>query len=647
MGERARVTAGVSDRAIQAVWATIAWMIGVCQWPLLALAPRTVLRMLRLLRPNGYGVSDHDFWGFDYDRCFRSWYSKVADDYRDRGRLGYAWNDGLGLRLDIRVYNNWATYWLLGALGHRGALLMGYGGVLVAVAAFGSHQFGWAVGIIAAISVGGGPLLVRSFTRLGKPELMWAGVGLGAVALGYSGHTVGAGLVWSLLAVVNTPAAVTLGLVAAPGFLCFALLEGTLLDLVTAGLPGVCKVAVRAIPALRTGVAGTVAKQQKFYLLPLTPTLDDLYVVVAFAAPVVVTAVTCPISVDATVWWQSGGVTTAFLLGVMILPGPALYYLNGRLLRINDIQSIDLALVQTCLGIALGLGSLAGVAVTVGLIYRHRGRYHTRFAVQDQRHYYNGPWAPWQVVVRGLIRVMGRVGTAKPFAYPASPTIRQFVDAIPPRVRYIVEQTGDEPYTTQYPSRPFFSWLTHLDRIKGCHNLTSLVTYTMEFELACKLLARFNADASSPANLSETADRLGASHVLVYSDTTKAALESHGFAQISTIVPSALPKDECHRLFEPPEPPFIVLMVRQDGSGGAISPATRYRYHRSALLFRAKAGVDYLIRHRFEPNFAARQAGRRVELRPEPIVAGCPTSFMRLRAPADGPVRIWFRGSLI
>ena len=94
--------------------------IGIYTWPLIFNIPKTLRIVFEAFRSGGFGVADRDFWAFSrMDAGFRPWYTKIANDYNSQGRFGYVWDDGLGMPLGVRIYNNWGTYKLLHLLGQR------------------------------------------------------------------------------------------------------------------------------------------------------------------------------------------------------------------------------------------------------------------------------------------------------------------------------------------------------------------------------------------------------------------------------------------------------------------------------------------------------------------------------------------------
>ena len=148
--------------------------VGIYTWPLIFKIPKTLRVVFEAFRPGGFGVADRDFWAFNRsDAGFRPWYTKIANDYHSQGRFGYVWDDGLGMPLGVRIYNNWGTYKLLHLLGHRWMMALGYVLMILAIIILVSLHFGILIGILAGVIAAGSPLLIVSYTHFGKPEMFW------------------------------------------------------------------------------------------------------------------------------------------------------------------------------------------------------------------------------------------------------------------------------------------------------------------------------------------------------------------------------------------------------------------------------------------------------------------------------------------
>lgn len=140
-------------------------VIGLHGWPLLFKLPCTLRVLFEALRPGGFGIAASDFWAFSQiDAAFRPWYSEIARDYHTQGRFGYVWDDGLGMSLDVRIYNNLTTYKLLHWLGARRMMASGYLLMVVMLALWCGWRFNPWVGIAVGVLAAGGSLIVGTIT---------------------------------------------------------------------------------------------------------------------------------------------------------------------------------------------------------------------------------------------------------------------------------------------------------------------------------------------------------------------------------------------------------------------------------------------------------------------------------------------------
>ncbi len=206
-------------------------------------------------------------WAFcEVDFFFRAWYEKLANDFRKFGRFGYAWDDGLGLPLGPRFYNNFVTYWLYGKLGAVRFTVMGW--LLMATTLFflianGISSDGrfWiaSIGVFWVLS---SPSLSSIYVQFGKPETFWWWMSTLGMFFGLRNGLHVASVIWSAVALVNVPVAVLSGLVfGVPLIIHSMLVASTPFGLLWL-IPGLFKIVIRVVQSLRSGFFGMITDEQ-------------------------------------------------------------------------------------------------------------------------------------------------------------------------------------------------------------------------------------------------------------------------------------------------------------------------------------------------------------------------------------------------
>ena len=137
--------------------------------------------------------------------------------------------------------------------------------------------------------------------------------------------------------------------------------------------------------------------------------------------------------------------------------------------------------------------------------------------------------------------------------------------------------------------------------------------------------------------------RLGISHAIAFTDDTVRQLETAGFRARADVdladVPALLKATGAMpvrlTLLEAAEPTTVV---------GPLSDPALLSWRGSTLTWPARAGTEYQVRYRHYPAFGATQEGRPLSVevyRPFPELT---LEFMRVRARADGPITLRYRG---
>lgn len=603
-------------------WAAIARFVlfGLHGWAAVLLLPRTLARVGRSLLPAGAD----DVWAFGpIDARFRPWYNKIARDYRRRGRFGFAWDDGLGMSLGDRIYNNYATYWLLDRMGTRRFIGLGFVLMVLAVGVAAAWRFGAWAGVAVAILGAGSPLLVISYLHRGKPEVFWWGLGLIGATVAFVGPVPLAGLIWSTLAWVNIPIAVMLGLALGPAFVVRALMEGAAIGLIIGVLPGALKAGLRVVTMWRSGYMGTlVSEQARLWKRGWYPTARELTWMIPFVASVAASA--------ATSGQPLLGGLTAFTI-------VALFWGNYRVLYVNDRQSFHLAFWTIGLGYAVAAGSIAGLVLILILAYT-RPRF-CGMPVAD-------PPSPatdlWSRRADNAKRQLLDFPALRPIPFPRPEPLARFFAAIPDGSRFLAEADGDARTESRF--RHLWVWSEDLLPQRDVDLVNEMYTAIVEPRLARDVLERFGPGWMASGEMAEVCRELGASHVVAHSRAMVQALEAAGFVRIAQV--DLEPMRDFRELLAVPLVELVLLQAPEPWS--IVEPGRTHRRQGSSLKWLARAGERYLVRYRFHPSFECWQAGTEVEVQPTPAGSGeWGTTFMSVRAPREGEIELRFRANRV
>ncbi|MDQ2105340.1 hypothetical protein [Azospirillum isscasi] len=626
------------------LWAGASLAIGIVVWPLVFKSPWSWWRTVAILRPSGPGLADPDFLAFHpIDAAARGWYRKLARDMAGVGPLGYVWDDGLGIALGPRIFNNTVTYRLLGLLGDRAYLLAGYLAFTVVLAGCGGVAFGPLAGILIALALAGSPLVTRIFTVMGKPEIIWYALVPLSVMLLLDGNAAAGGLVWSALVLANLGAAATPTLIAGPGLLLDAVLCGNFLPLLAGATPGLAVTAWRMVRFLPSEVPGLLVKgQRSSSRVPPWPAWDDV-----FQAAMLLTALFAAASVNGR--WAA--------TAVVAISATLLFYLNRRFFYFNDMQSFEAAFLTVGFGFAASAASSLAVAALFAFAYRLLPLTGARSALEERLYYLQSPEAGWRVVLKSLWNLIRRFPSTAPQSEPRSSELQAFLAGLEPAgigraVRYLEECSGPPQDVGYYPSRSFQMWMGEKLAARGVENAGGELTPYFEPALGAAFLHRFNARDTSAAGMRNLCEGLGCRYVIAHTaETTAALIDGAGFELIRTLEFASMPPEE-RRILALPATGRLNLLRHSEPlaeplaeplSTSVVVPPCVWSRHRNCLTIEARAGSEYLIRYRYDPAFQARQGTHAVPVETVRPFADAGLRFMRVRAVADGPLVLRYR----
>lgn len=548
------------------------------------------------------------------DAGFRSWYAKIARDYKVRGRFGYAWDDGLGMALGPRCYNSWVTYWLLRKLGPARYCAAGHLLMILTVAGvtwlFSGPGWGLVAGSICAVS----PLIITYFTHVGKTEILWWPVALAALALLFDGSYAAAGLLWSLLAFCSLSCALTVVLYCGIFVLFRSIGDGQFIPLALGLLPGCLKVLFRLFFMYRSGFMAAIAQEQTgLWRRPYLPGMGELYDMLPFTASMV------------CAWWVSGdSVMLLALFNVL-----ALSWANWRILYHNDQQSIVLCLFCVSLPACLYAGTVLGLLFVCWQIFPPLATLPL-------------PLNRSSLSVESFPEHEGTLARQFPCFSPVGRDylpegLKAFFAVIPDGSRILTEFIGDP--RSGNPLRALWNWLDYTLPERRIDLVNEEYTRFTNRDLSQKVLAAFHPAGMDNSQMLATVRALGVSHVIAHSSEMVAALKQAGFCLITQLKTDEV-KEEAAFLGAPP---CLFFLLQAPGDPALIEGVSEFRCFGSALYWNGKAGQTYRIRYRFDSSFTARQNDKNVPLGSYRPFTDIDTRFMELTAPEGGEIMLWFR----
>ncbi|WP_420129556.1 hypothetical protein [Longimicrobium sp.] len=592
---------------------------------LLPLAPLTLLRVARALRAPGVsaGGGFHAFG--DRDAGFRGWYRKIAADQRACGRAGYAWDDGLGLPMNPRFYNNAGTYVPYGVLGPRAYAAVSIL-LFMALVAGGYAMAGAPVaGVAAAVLLLASPLFLGAQLHYGKPEILWWALIVPLVLAAWRGDWLLAGAIFTVVALGNFAVAFLAGVTCVLLALLFWPGTGGVGLLALGMAPGLLKTAVRLLPFLRSGLMGALAHEQSDASGSRAGPVARL--LAGARSPGFLVYAGFYLGALGLVVWAGGlgwpfAAFGAAVLGIF-LAGQSAFYLN-------DPQSFwmwHLALLAGMSALNPSWGSVAGVLLLAYIHPRVLG-----YPLPEPAGSRGGLWddavrATRQLAAFPALDPVGRDELRAP--------LRELAAALSPGTRVLLEPaTGDRDMAGY---RTFMQLCDEELPAAGVEIAPDEYVRAYWPRLYGQVMARFGADTPAEA-LRETARVMGAAHVLAYTPAFVRALEAAGFARAGVLDPAGLPARTRELLRLPPAP---LVLLRAPAGEGVLSPPAAVEREGNALRWEARADTSYLVRYAWHPRMRAEQGGRPLEVAAEPHAGGAVT-FMRVRAQADGPVTLRF-----
>lgn len=318
--------------------------------------PIYLFRILKNI-PNIF-INKHSTYAFSKkDASFRSWYTKIANDYDYYGRGGYSFDDGLGLSLGSRAYNNYATYFLCKKFGQLQMVLLGYLFLVISIIYLVTLSFELQADYIFLLMlISLSPMLIQIFFNLGKPEVIWWFIVPFISFYAFSESLYISGLLWSILAMVNAPIAfLTAVAILLPSILFHIAVGNELLNIlffIFACMPGVVKLFLRLLFMHKSDFLRIIGKEQANLWNRSYFNLGE-----EFLTYLIILFISYSISI------ALGNVLFLLISAPLIL----LNYSNWRLVYLNDTQSFMLLNFTFCFGLSCFFLSKIGLLLS-GLI---------------------------------------------------------------------------------------------------------------------------------------------------------------------------------------------------------------------------------------------------------------------------------------
>ena len=584
--------------------------------------PASLFQVAKVMHPKASGIPNQEFFAFGWiDANFRAWYNKIAADFKIQGRFGYAWDDGLGLALGPRIYNNWATYWLLGKLGARRMAALGYLLASVCLGLVCGSAFGFWVGILAILLAAGSPLYIINYTDLGKPEMFWWGLAGVNLYLGFSGYMLVAGLMWSFIALVSLPVSVMLLLVAGPAILLLGMQSDQLLGVLIGVTPGAVKHTIRIYQMWRSGFMGKLVSEQaglwKRRWLDIT---REVFVSAPFVVGILIAG------------FSSGNIVPAGLLVVM---GVLTYYINWRLLYMNDEQSFLMVLFLSAIAFASAAHSLLGLLISALLAYRFS--FIPAVTLRAKREKQNGIMS----TVNTLLKSVWAFPIFEPVRRPSLGALSSFFSAIPKHGRILAESHGR--LREQNGWRSFWEWVKDILLTRHIALVNDMYTGMTEPKLDNRYTSRFNVLENSPTELAEMCTSLGVGHVVAHSPKMVEKLLDVGFNKVAECDLTTLEHYLKHALKL--ESINRIVLLQHPHQPDVIAPKTNVQFKQNAITLQVREGETYYIRYRYDSGFTARQGDKTLKLLGYRPFEDLPTTFMKVMSEGTLPITLTFRAS--
>ena len=598
--------------------------------------PRVLWRVFQaLLFPN----SDNVYAFTSFDLWLRSYYNKLARNFRQVGRFGYVWEDSLGFPMGGRFGSNTISYAVYGTLSPQIFSLLCYLVFhisIIAISVYTGHIWqGFAITLLLAVS----PAIIMSLVAYYvKPEMMWWSLSAPLFTFALNGQWTAAFIILNIYLFSNTTVSVVSGFV----FACiwiYSIIEGSF----TLGLhlfwlvPGLTVRVVRLIYAYLDGnLMATTREQNIVQKRGNDNQYDKNFALRSSPAKLIplLWETILPLSIASWPHWRLGLVTSIAIV--------VLFAINWIVIKVGD--NVTMRVVSICAAIALALYggtwiSLLGVYAIVffepfnTMWYVNGKLRYGRLVKQAEKNNH-----PISKRIRTYMDFLDDYPWITPMSYPQPTALMQLFQKIPDNSRLLMEGDG-EPRVEGRFSR-FRDWTNEFlpERQVEFVNHT-FMNRMLEPMLADRYLNHFGAPHLDASQMHDLCCTLGVSYVIAFTDETRRALEDVNYQPVVT-VPYDDFADMADLLFMPES---NLTLYANSEQIGVLDPHVGWTRHRNEITWNAQAGVRYTLRYRFHPAFEAYQGDQHLAIEPYYPIEDLSLCFMRVTTGASGQVTVKFQ----
>ncbi len=591
---------------------------------LMMFAFRTLFRIWNAMKPEGCGIPDKHFFAFSsVDAGFWVWYRKISMDYSRFGRFGYCWDDGLGMPLGVRAYNNYVTYFFLNLLHQRRYLAIGFISFAGVLGCISSIEYGPLFAVLFTLTLIASPFVVSVFMHYGKPEVFWYGAAMLCLYYTFSGHFVVAGIIWSMIAFVNLGCSIMIVMFFGPIAIVNAIAHNSVLGLFLSCLPGLLKHGFRIAMMLKNGFLNNlVSEQSRLWKRPWYPTAIDL----AWWIPYL-------FSIIATTFQGKLPFENLFLLGLWPI---FVYWSNNRILYFNDQQNVNMTLLIAAIAIAGAHFSPIGIIFILVFAYNHPGLCGIPLTQKILKKVHVKLSDP-----NILLRV-SNFPSLDPMTFPMPEELKCLFLRMTANSRIIAESDGDPRTISKF--RGFWLWVDGFLPERNIDLVNDLYFRLNEPDLFNRYLIPFSSDHMSGDKMLDICKSLGAGYVVAHSDRTVQSLIENGF--LICAVADIAPLEDFRRLVS--APPVILTLLKNPDRAGVIDPDVQWNYNKKgAMRWNATRTGEYKIRIRYHKYMKATNNGMPIRVKPYQPFQNVPTQFMKITIENPGQVDLFYCQKII
>jgi hypothetical protein len=602
--------------------------------------PQVVWRTLSLLLKHSpfsvYSFSSFDLW-------LRSYYSKLAADFREAGRNGYVWDESLGFSMRPRFGSNLATYALYGALSPQ--MFSGISLALFVISVFltGAYANHAALTLVIIFMLLISPTILFSLVGFGvKPEVVWWAFGVPMLYAVLVHQWAVAWIILGSLLLVNTSVSIILAMVLAP-LLLWSVIMGQFLfslDLLWL-LPGVVVRFWRMWDAYRDGNITATVREQRVVRIQNTETKGrawNLAILGQIFLTNLAPMITLMIVLLLAGWghWISASILAIGLIGFN--------FLNWYGIKIADNVTIKLMLVSAVIALALSSGEWLSLISVFVVLYEKPFAVASYVSGRNRFERLNKDEENCHVVSEKTSFYRNLVGSYPWLSFhpfPRPEKLMQLFSLIQNGSRILMEGSEDPRKGSGFTR--FHDWTYGFlpDRQVEFVNHTFL-NRMLEPGLTDKFLGNFGSPALNAEAMHEVCCKLGVTYIIAISAETIEALQSLGYIPLAAVRHAEF-AELADAFFMTPSD---LTLLGNPEAVSLISPGVKWRRVHNTLTWEAKKGQVYKVKYRYHPRFIARQANIDLDVEPYAIFDDLSLRFMKVLAKSDGPLNLTYTTEL-